>query len=201
LTRKSIFKEDLNKSSKFSLFAKNSNKSNFNYLTISSCNPDNKNNYPKVKRESSNKLIKYFIKNIPKPDCINIIVADDEIFTRQSTIRIISNISKELNLNLNILEAEDGVETLYLIYKAPSLGAKISLIFSDENMNFMNGMKSCNIIKDIIDIKKLADIPFYLVSSVDGMIFDKKSSFNLTKVLEKPLERHEALTILKKFIT
>lgn len=203
LTRKSIFKEDKfknkNSSNKNmpSLFAKISNSSNSNYLTINSCNPDILNKNLKFKRESSTKLINYFMKNTPKPNCINIIVVDDEIFTRQSTIRIISSLSKELKLNLNILEAEDGIEMLYLIYKAPIMGAKISLVISDENMNFLNGINSCNILKDVLDKKKLADIPFYLVSSFDGIMLDSKSSINLKKVLEKPLERKEALNILK----
>jgi hypothetical protein len=106
--------------------------------------------------------------NIPRIESKNIIVADDEIFTRLSTIRTLKRISKSLGLNLNILEAEDGLETIYLVYKAFSSGSKISLIFSDESMSFIDGVKSSNIIKDILEKKKLPEIPFYLITAYEG---------------------------------
>jgi response regulator RpfG family c-di-GMP phosphodiesterase len=128
----------------------------------------------------------------------NIIVADDEIYTRLSTVRTLKNIFKTLNLNVNIIEAEDGVETVYYIYKASTQGYKISLILSDENMNFINGVRSSIIIKELIDKKKMGEIPFYLVTAYDPSMIDKSESCNLTQVLEKPLSSKLALEIVKK---
>jgi CheY-like chemotaxis protein len=128
----------------------------------------------------------------------NIIVADDEVFTRLSTIRTIKSISKSLGLNLNILEAEDGLETIYLVYKAFSSGSKISLIFSDESMSFIDGVKSSNIIKDIVEKKKLPEIPFYLITAYEGNLFDKISNSFVTNIMNKPIARNEAYNIIKK---
>jgi response regulator RpfG family c-di-GMP phosphodiesterase len=141
------------------------------------------------KKESSNKL------SLNNSHKCNIIVTDDELFTRQATIRTLKSVSKLLNINLRILEAQDGVETVFLVYKCLNEGVKISMIFSDENMNFMNGIKSCNIIKEILDKSNLGIIPYYLLTSFDNKMLDGYG--NLTKVLEKPLEKSIAIEILK----
>jgi two-component SAPR family response regulator len=108
------------------------------------------------------------------------------------------NISKSLNLNINILEAEDGIETIYLIYKALNSGSKISMIFSDENMSFMNGIRSSLIVKEIVEKKKLTEIPFYLVTAYEGNLFEKLSCTYITKIINKPIARNEANDIIKK---
>lgn len=127
----------------------------------------------------------------------NIIVVDDEILTRLSTIRTLKIIFKTLNLNVNIIEAEDGIETIFYVYKSCCNGYKISLILSDENMNFMNGIRSSAIIKEILNKKKMGEIPFYLVTAYDSSVIDKSESCNVTKILEKPLNSKIASKILK----
>jgi response regulator RpfG family c-di-GMP phosphodiesterase len=147
------------------------------------------------------------VKNIEKTsneilsfsNIINIIVSDDEALIRQSTIRTLKNVSKSLNLNVNIIETVDGVETLSLVYKYLNMGTKISLIFSDENMNCMNGTKSCDLIKELLVRKKSEDIPFYMLTACEGIVSNPNSRCNVTRILEKPLERNVAIEILKKF--
>ena len=80
----------------------------------------------------------------------NIIVTDDDYLPRQSTVRILNKISEQLNINFNIIEAEDGIDTINHVYHAWKSGAKISLILSDQNMNFMYGTNSAEIIKEVI---------------------------------------------------
>jgi len=94
------------------------------------------------------------------------------------------------------LEAQDGIETLQLIYKCLSEGIKISIIFSDENMNFINGIQSCNILNDILNKKNIQKIPFYLLTSFDNKILEENEE--ITKVLEKPLRKTLATEILNK---
>jgi response regulator RpfG family c-di-GMP phosphodiesterase len=148
--------------------------------------------------DSKNKAQSLKSSNSPHPDCINIIVTDDEIFTRLSTVRTLKNIGNLLNINLNILEAEDGVETTYLVYKAANMGIKISFIFSDECMNFMNGLRSSNIIKELIEKKGLAHIPFYLVTAYEGNLLDENCTKDVTKIFSKPLNKKSATDILEK---
>jgi hypothetical protein len=131
---------------------------------------------------------------------INIIVTDDEIFTRQSTVRMINSVCKSLKIKINILEAEDGVETIYLVYKALLQGHKISLIFSDENMNFISGINSSTIIRDLTNKKKISNIPFYLVTAYDSSHFDKKLASCVNSIYEKPLSRDVASQLIKDYL-
>ncbi len=131
---------------------------------------------------------------------MNIIVADDEIFTRQSTVRMIKTVCKSLDIKINILEAEDGVETIYLVYKALLQGHNISLIFSDENMNFISGVSSSRIIRELTSKKKIVDIPFYLVTAYDSSHFNKNLICNVDKVYEKPLSRDATHQLIKNFL-
>ncbi len=89
-----------------------------------------------------------------------------------------------------------------LIYKFINVGKKISLIFSDENMNCLNGTKSCELIKEILAKKRLEDIPFYLLTACDGSMMNKNSIFkgntSVTEICEKPLAKCVALELLKK---
>ena len=50
-------------------------------------------------------------------EIINIIVIDDEALTRQSTVRMIKKTAVYKCLNLNIMEAEDGIEGAYLVFR------------------------------------------------------------------------------------
>jgi CheY-like chemotaxis protein len=131
---------------------------------------------------------------------INIIVTDDEIFTRQSTVRMINSVCKSLKIKINILEAEDGVESINLVYKALLQGHKISLIFSDENMNFISGINSSTIIRDLTNKKKISNIPFYLVTAYDSSHFDKKLASCVNSIYEKPLSRDVACQLIKDFL-
>lgn len=131
---------------------------------------------------------------------INVIVTDDEVFTRQSTVRILHNISNELNIKINIIEAEDGLETIYLIYKAAIQGIRISMIFSDENMNFINGTRSSEIILEILERKRLVEIPFFLVTAYDNSLLKSKTNCNIKQVLSKPLSKEIAKNIILQLL-
>jgi uncharacterized protein YlaN (UPF0358 family) len=131
---------------------------------------------------------------------INIIVSDDEIFTRQSTVRMINSVCKSLNIKINILEAEDGVETIYLVYKALLQGHKISIIFSDENMNFISGINSSIIIRDLTNKKKIGDIPFYLVTAYDSSHLNEMLTSSINCIYEKPLSRDVTCQLIKDFL-
>jgi CheY-like chemotaxis protein len=160
------------------------------------------NNQPLNKLYVNNENISYTDQRITslQRGVINIIVTDDEIFTRQSTVRIINSVCKSLDIKINILEAEDGVETIYLVYKALLQGHKISLIFSDENMNFISGISSSSIIRDLTNKKKMSDIPFYLVTAYDSSHLNKKIMSSVNCVYEKPLSRDVTCQLIKDFL-
>ncbi len=84
---------------------------------------------------------------------LNVIVADDESLTRKSTLRILHTLSSKSDYRINIIESSDGIETMLIIYKAINIGVQISLIMSDDNMNFMNG-RTCSSALDDIYLKR-----------------------------------------------
>jgi signal transduction histidine kinase len=158
----------------------------------------------KTLRPSSQIIIKE--EDQPKPfeyshlkNCINIIVTDDEIFTRQSSVRVLKSIASEMNININIIEAQDGVETIFIFYKCISQGVRIAMIVSDENMNFMNGTKTYDVLSEILEKKNLNKINFNLLTALDNNAFDIKyrsqEDFN---IVSKPLTRDMARTILSE---
>ena len=122
-----------------------------------------------------------------------ILVADDEQITRQSTIRILNSIAKDKNIQLKIIEAEDGAESIYFVYHSQRQGHKIACIFSDESMNFVNGSLSAEIIKKQTEKNSSLDIPFFLVTA-----YSETSKFNskyIKELLSKPLSREKAVKI------
>lgn len=106
-----------------------------------------------------------------------------------------------MGINLNILEAEDGLETIYILYKACRSGSKISLIFSDQSMNYMDGIKSSYLVNEIVNRKQLANIPFYLVTAYEGLLFDSSSTSHITKIMNKPILRNEIYSIVENLIS
>jgi hypothetical protein len=82
-----------------------------------------------------------------------VIVADDENFIRHSSIRIFEQVAKEMNIYINTIESEHGIETLYILYKALLKGIKIDFICSDESMIYMKGTKVAEILSLMYESK------------------------------------------------
>lgn len=152
----------------------------------------NANNMTIAQKKEPNEIL------LDSEDYLNILVVDDELFTRQSTVRILYNTSKALNIKINIIEAEDGLECIYLVYKCVTQGVKISMILSDENMNFMYGSRSAEILKEIISKKRIAEIPFYLLTAYDNTLIEKYISPCISQILSKPLTKDEGKKLLLK---
>ena len=127
---------------------------------------------------------------------INIIITDDEVLTRKSNIRLITAIALEKNYNINIIQANDGIECLYLAYKCVKMGIKISFIFSDETMNFMNGLKCAEILSNMADDKQHIKIPLYLVSAIENININAK---DVRQILVKPLNKEMTEKVLLEY--
>lgn len=125
-------------------------------------------------------------------------IADDEELTRLSTVRILKEASTDIRKKINIVEAEDGLETIFIIYRSANLGIKINLIISDENMNFVNGIKSSLILRDILEKRRMKEVPFYLVSAYDSNFLNYSLSYKIKKFITKPITLDSAIKILKE---
>ncbi len=123
-----------------------------------------------------------------------LIVADDDKFTRQSNLRIIEDSARRLQIKVEIFQAEDGLECIYIVYKCLNEGIKISLIFSDETMYYMRGTKSYEIISEILTAKNIPHIPFILVTAYEELLHHSDNNF---KVISKPLSKSNTEMALK----
>jgi signal transduction histidine kinase len=131
----------------------------------------------------------------PKPNELHVIVVDDEINTRQSTVRLLTKYLKEKSYNAIIVEASDGIECLYkymLLYKE---GKRIDFILSDESMEFMNGGTCAQILSNLYETRNLNAIPFFLLSAYESLYFGKNSG--VSSIFSKPLRKQNIGEILK----
>lgn len=164
----------------------------------------NNNNFLKINSNQEKEKIAFNLKdiinlqntneNILKNDCINIIVVDDEKLTRSSIIRNIMDLNKQFNSNINIIESEDGVEGLFIVYKLIKQGVKISMIFSDETMQYLNGSLFYKVLKEILINKNMLKIPFYLVTALSEICFEDTDLV----ILQKPLRKEDLIKVFKK---
>jgi signal transduction histidine kinase len=114
-----------------------------------------------------------------------VIVVDDEDLTRRSAIRQLNKFISVRDLNINVIEAADGIECIYYIYQSFKKNLKIRYIISDENMNFLNGSYCSEIIYKIFKTKDLGKINFYLLSAYENM--NVRNYLGVKKVFTKPL--------------
>ena len=94
------------------------------------------------------------------------------------------------NFSYEILEAEDGLECIYLVYKLLKNGHKNIIVVSDENMKHMNGTTSAEILKNL---KKLNSehIPFILLTA-----YDQVNCTFIDYFVSKPMKESEAEKII-----
>jgi signal transduction histidine kinase len=128
----------------------------------------------------------------------NFIIVDDEKITRMSTLRIMKSSADNLGKKINFIEANDGIECLSIFYKLLSQGVKISAVISDQNMNYLNGTCTAEIIHRICIEKNLNMFPFFLVTAIEKNITNK---LVIKRIINKPLVREMAEIIIKESLT
>jgi signal transduction histidine kinase len=128
-----------------------------------------------------------------KQNNLIIIVVDDEVITRQSTIRLLSKYLK--SYNPTIVEASDGIDCLYkfmLLYKE---GKRIDFILSDESMELMNGSTCAEVLNNLYENRNFSAIPFFIVSAFESLYFGKV--IGVSSIYSKPLRKQNIEEIIK----
>jgi CheY-like chemotaxis protein len=129
-----------------------------------------------------------------------VIVVDDEVVTRQSTIRQLEKYLRGRNWETNILEAGDGIECLHLYYRLIKEGKKIDFILSDETMIYMNGMVSANIVYDIEVNKNIPHVLFYILTAYEDLTLGYANRA-IDGIFSKPLRKQNIDEIINKINT
>jgi CheY-like chemotaxis protein len=126
----------------------------------------------------------------------SVLIADDEVITRKSTIRLIKNFSKAYSINVNFIEANDGIECLYKYYKCLRSGKRICLIISDQYMDYMNGATSAKTIYEIMKCTNFTHVPFFLVTAYESFMSEENSGID--GIYTKPLTKKNLEDIFLK---
>ena len=92
---------------------------------------------------------------------VYIIICDDEEFVARSARELIINYYIKKGREPHVYYTPNGIECLYLMYKLAFIeNRKIEYILMDLEMPYLNGIRTCNIIKSIKEI----NIPVFILS-------------------------------------
>ena len=84
-----------------------------------------------------------------EPKRINIIICDDEYEVARAAEEIVKRYLKKKGFKPHVYYTKNGIECLYLIYKLSILEKQIiKFILMDAEMDILDGITTCNIIKD-----------------------------------------------------
>jgi CheY-like chemotaxis protein len=143
-----------------------------------------------------NSGIKYL--SVPKTEEVRkdilILVVDDEILGRQSTVRLLFKYLNEKQYNPTIVEASDGIECLYQCLLLCREGKRIDFILSDESMEFMSGSVCAEILQNLYQVKCLNPVPFYTLTAFETLGVHN----GVSDVFTKPLRKHNIELVLKR---
>ena len=139
---------------------------------------------PKNNDNNKKKSIQPFHK-----DKIYIIICDDEEFVAMSAKELIIKYYKKKGKEPHIYFTPNGIECIYLMYKLFIIeNKKIEYILLDMEMPYLNGIKTCNIIKSI----KGTNIPIYILSG------DEPKDCSADGYCNKPLNEIDIINKLDK---
>jgi signal transduction histidine kinase len=131
-----------------------------------------------------------------------IVVVDDENIIRSSTVRIIKRILNQIESyndefifhKVKILELDDGVECLYLVYKLLKTRNKNITIISDENMIYMKGSTCAE------NIRNLKNLNGNLIKFISLTAYQEMNCQYIDYFVSKPLCENEAKKILVEYV-
>jgi len=127
------------------------------------------------------------------------LIVDDEFFIRSSVKRVITSYLKSLNENINLetIEACDGVECIMALYIAKKKKLKIDAIISDETMPFISGSYSSKIIDELISKGSLNNIKMFVSTALSHTNISSYFSKVVKKIFSKPLDKTVIQEILQ----
>ncbi len=120
---------------------------------------------------------------------VYIIICDDEEFVAMSAKELIMNYYTKKGKEPHVYFTPNGIECLYLMYKLTIIeNRKIEYILMDLEMPYLNGVKTCNIIKSI----KETNVPIYILSG------DEPNDCSADGYCNKPLNEIDVINKLDK---
>ncbi len=98
-------------------------------------------------------------------------------------------ITDKLDFEYKIIVGEDGIDALRLVID-PLLSSRIKGIFTDENMEFMNGSESIKIIRNLQKLNKISYFNICTVTAFEDKATASEIKFmGVDDILKKPLSK------------
>jgi two-component system, chemotaxis family, chemotaxis protein CheY len=116
----------------------------------------------------------------------NVLVAEDS-----PTMRFFVSFGLKQIKNINVLEANDGIQALNTLLKE-----KVDLVILDVNMPLMGGM---DLLAKIRENPKLKEVPVVLATT-ENNLREKGSQLGATAFLSKPIRVNDLHKIVKEIL-
>ena len=129
-----------------------------------------------------------------------ILVVDDSHLVNEVTVRLLRKVLTEAGSDMEIIVASDGSEMVHNIIQDQYKGNEIKCIFTDENMEYLNGSEAIRIIRNLENRRKVKFVNIISVTSNEEPYFiDEIKKAGAQTVLGKPLTKFVLARVLKEF--
>lgn len=131
-----------------------------------------------------------------------ILVVDDDYLCRKNIKNLVKSIVSELNLDVGVIKASDGLDILSQVINDQSKNSQIKLIICDENMAYLNGSDSFRLLNTLADRKKLSKVPMVILTALEESDFLNQmlNSGIISELSRKPANKQLIKKIIKKYI-
>jgi CheY-like chemotaxis protein len=127
-----------------------------------------------------------------------ILLIDDNHFINEATKNIICKVLKEAGSKIEIILGVDGADMIYHVIQDQYKGNEIKCIFTDENMEYINGSEAIKVIRNLEKTHKIKFISIISTTgNEDSGIKDEIRKAGAQMVLNKPLSKSLIKGILK----
>jgi len=169
---------------------KSSNNKNFSIL-----NDDNN-----LDKSFNSSLIKLSVLKSPRNNRNKILIVDDNDFINNSVKQVMEKIIAEFKLDLDVIQASDGIDMIKLIVEDQRDGNLIKCVFTDEYMEYINGSEAIRIIRSLEKENKIKiNIIFSISSGEDNDHRNMILNTGADDVLGKPVSKSVIVNSLKNF--
>ncbi len=129
-----------------------------------------------------------------------IVVIDDHKLVRQNTISLIHSVLLSFKFtDYSILEGSDGIDLLDFVRKDKN--GRIKCIFTDENMEYLNGSEAVKIIRKLEKGNKVQSQKIVSITAFDDSITNNNiMNSGVNFILSKPCTKSSIVDILRTYL-
>ena len=166
------------------------NKETIQLSRLEFCKPEDLDEFLVTRRSlRNNELSKTnfdFSLNLRNEENLKIIVVDDQGLVRKNRIN-----------DVELIEFSDGIELLKEIIKDKNY--QIIYIFTDENMEFLNGSDTVKIIRKMEENKKIQNYPIVSITAFEDTATRQKIiNSGVNSIIKKPCNKPDITNLLSK---